>query len=99
MLCVDKGDLEGNLEVELCYSFVSFKCALTKNNLVLTLAKGTQTNPLKIYGTYALWLQVSEDIIDELYEGLGAETADSQIRFSSLFVHALKPISVYEVEK
>ncbi|KAI6189652.1 hypothetical protein M3Y97_00031800 [Aphelenchoides bicaudatus] len=43
--------------------------------------------------------KVTEDTIDELYENLGVDTSDSQIRTSSLFVQALKPISVYEVEK
>lgn len=45
-------------------------------------------------------LQITDDQLDELYEGLGVDLANQpQIRAHSLFVQALKPVNVYEIEK
>jgi hypothetical protein len=43
--------------------------------------------------------KVSEDEIQDLYDGLGIDISDSKIRENTIFIQAIKPISVYQAEK
>ncbi|KAI6186818.1 hypothetical protein M3Y98_00174200 [Aphelenchoides besseyi] len=43
--------------------------------------------------------QLDEEQIEALYDGLQVDCNDENVRLSALFVQALKPISVYELQK